>query len=140
LKAGITKIENHYKRKGKPGPLGYRVSMPVGKDGNQDAPQGISHFYMRVVPKYAVKYSSNSAVPESEKNEPEPEFAERKKALLLALQPNQNKVIAEKSKIIAKLHDHEELVSFTKDRLIGKAAIYTKNHLPNDINSIDPET
>jgi hypothetical protein len=31
LKESIAKIENHYKRKGKPDPLGYRIGIPTGE-------------------------------------------------------------------------------------------------------------
>ena len=59
LKDGIAKIENYYKYKNKPGPLGYRINIPIGKLGGQNQPP---HFYMRVVPKYKKDYGQMGTV------------------------------------------------------------------------------
>jgi len=48
-----------------------------------------------------------------------------------ALQPIADNIIAERSKVIARLHNE---TSF------GYTIISTKEHLPNDINAVDQET
>jgi len=74
------------------------------------------------------------------KYKPLPAFTEAKEKLKQALQPNQERVIAEKSKVVAKLVDEEEVVTFTREKLTGAIAIFTKSHSPNDIQAMDEET
>ena len=137
LKSDINKIENYYKFKDKPGPLGYRISIPIGEKGSQNMPQ---HFYVRVVPKYK-EGKGTVSVPTNMKFDPSPDFTEHQKKLQTSFQPDQNGMIAEKSKIIAKFHDDPNLIpTFTNERLTSVLSIYTKSHLPNDINVIDQET
>jgi hypothetical protein len=84
------------------------------------------HFYMRMVPKYEKNYGSLGIKSVLGKSFA-PEVAEDAKKLFQVT--NDNIIIAEKSKIVAKLHIE-----------IGNTTIPTKNHLPNDINAVDQET
>ena len=115
LKDQIEKIDKVYK------PAGYRISISVGKLGGENSP----HFYMQIVPKYRENWgtvgSSSSYHPAI------PEQIETSKE---AFQPNADNIIAERDKIIARLHN---------DKHLGYTTISTKKHLPNDIKSIDSE-
>jgi len=124
LKESVKKVENYYKFRGKPGPLGYRVSIPVGELSGANQPP---HFYMRVVPKYKKDWGTRADSPLSYgRHGNEEQWKELQTALLL----NQNRIIAEKNKVVAKLHGDD----------LGFASVFTKAHLPNDINAIDQET
>jgi len=130
LKESISKIDKVYH------PLGYRITIPTGKLANQNQP---FHFFCRFAPKYK-KYWGNVSVPTSLKK---PSLAppERSKEIEKALQPNSKKVIAEKSKIVAKFNNNSELMIDTSgEKIIANTIIYTKSKLPNDINTIDEET
>ena len=81
---------------------------------------------MRIVPKYKEGYGSLGIKNVLGKSFA-PEVAEDAKKLFQLT--NNNTIIAEKSKIVAKLHIE-----------IGNITISTKNHLPNDINAVDQET
>src|SRR5438105_14026391 len=78
-------------------PAGYRVSIPITPIGTQNPP----HFYMQVVPKYKKNYGSLGIKSVLGKNFT-PEVAEDAKKLFQVT--NDNIIIAEKSKIVAKLH------------------------------------
>lgn len=86
LKDSITKIENYYKCVNKSGPLGYRISIPIGELAAQNIPQ---HFYCHVVPKYKENYGS-TMVPYNYKYEAGQNFAENKEKIRASLQPNQD--------------------------------------------------
>ena len=130
IQDSIKKIEKLYS------PVGYRISIPIGEKANQNEP---FHFYCRVVPKYKKNWGTTAMSLEM-KYKPLPAFTEAKEKLKQALQPNQERVIAEKSKVVAKLVDEEEVVTFTREKLTGAIAIFTKSHSPNDIQAMDEET
>jgi diadenosine tetraphosphate (Ap4A) HIT family hydrolase len=117
LKETIKKIDKVYR------PLGYRISIPVGEKAGQNVPY---HFYMRIVPKYKKDWGTVSTSVEYKPVPPE-----KIKMLEENLQPNQDKVIAEKSKVVARLHNETAL---------GYTIISTKQHLPSGIFDIDAET
>jgi len=121
LKDSIAKIDQAYH------PLGYQISMPTGAKASQNEPP---HFYMRVVPKYKKNWGTVS-IPLSVKSDMEPaEFATRKKLIQGALQPNQDGVIAEKSKLVAKLlsDDKSILILVSQgENLPGAIIIATAN-------------
>ena len=117
LKESIAKVDKVYR------PVGYFLEIPVGKLSGENEPP---HFYMRVVPKYK-KYWGN--VGTDWKGGRRYCTEENAKEITTALQPDQNRVIAEKSKIVAKLYAN-----------MGITGISTKAHLPNDIQAIDQET
>ena len=81
---------------------------------------------MRVVPKYKKDFGS-VMVPYDMKYATGQNFAENKEKIWASLQPNSNKVIAEKSKLIAKLCDNngKEMPTFTQESLVGN---YTHLH------------
>jgi hypothetical protein len=112
--------------------------MPTGAKASQNEPP---HFYTRVVPKYKKNWGTVS-VPLSVKSEMEPaEFETRQKLIQGALQPNQDGVIAEKGKLVAKLFREDKMcLASQKENLPGAIVISTKAHLPNDISALDPET
>lgn len=116
--------------------MGYRISIPIGEKGGQNSPE---HFYCRVVPKYKKDFGSRT-VPTRLKQGLPPGLDDEIKKLQNILQPTQDKVIGEKSKIIARLHDGDNTPSFGMEALTKVIGITTKAHLPNDINSIDQET
>ena len=116
LKDTINKID-----RGK-NPLGHDLSIAFGTLGGQNSP----HFYMRVVPKYKKDYG-NVAYHYTYYKQATPEQIELTKR---TLKPNSDNVIAEKSKVIAKLNN---------ETAFGYTVISTKNHLPNDINAVDQE-
>jgi diadenosine tetraphosphate (Ap4A) HIT family hydrolase len=138
LKESINKVDDYYKRKNKNLPIGYNLSIPIGELASQNMPQ---HFYVRVVPKYA-KDRGLTMFPHTIKYDRSKNFAKNKEKIWSSLQPNQDKVIAERGKFIAKLYEDngEEMPNVTRESLTGIIAISTKNHLPNDINSLDQET
>jgi diadenosine tetraphosphate (Ap4A) HIT family hydrolase len=115
LKESIKKIDAVYH------PIGYRINMSIGEIGGANQPP---HFYLRIVPRYKENYGSygggiyHDRLPSSE----------QKERLRDALLPDQNKVIAEKGKLIAKLHGD-----------IGFMSISTKQHLPNNLQTLDAE-
>ena len=74
------------------------------------------HFYMRVVPKYGVIDKGSTRIREHYK---------------AALSPNEDNIIAERSKVFAKLRN---------DKYPGYVTILTKEHLSPDANDIDKET
>jgi len=117
LKETIKKIDKVYH------PLGYRISIPVGEKAGQNVPY---HFYMRIVPKYKKDWGTVST-----SSEYKPVSPEKKKELEESLQPNQDGVIAEGDRLIAKMHNETAL---------GYTIISTKNHLSSDIDFIDQET
>src|SRR6185369_263583 len=98
---------------------GYLISIPVGRLGNQTSP----HFYTRLIPKYKKDWGEVGRIMGKRVT---PEVAEK---IRNGFQPATDNIIAEKSKVIARLHDE-----------IGTIAISTKEHLSGDINAIDQET
>lgn len=138
LKSDINKVENYYRQKNKSGPLGYRVSIPVGEKGSQNTPP---HFYVRLVPKYK-KGKGTVAVPINMKLGPDPDFVEHQKKFQTTFQQlNDGGLVAEKTKVIAKFHNDAGLFpTHTNEKPVGLLSISTKNHLPNDINAIDEKT
>lgn len=138
LKKSIAKVEDRLKWDNKPCPIGYNISIPNGELAAQNMPQ---HFYMRVVPKYRKNFGL-TMFPHTIKYARSQDFVENKGKVWAALQSNQDKIVVENSKFIVKLHedDGKEMPNVTRESLVGMLAISTKNHLPNDINAIDPET
>jgi diadenosine tetraphosphate (Ap4A) HIT family hydrolase len=128
LKDTIKKVDLVYK------PLGYRLSIPNGKAANQNQP---FHFYMRVVPKYKKDYGNVSIIL---KHFQTPDFKKNKEKFEKTFLINSEKMISEKGKLIARLHDGKEINTFTNEELVAIIAISTKAHLPNDIQAIDQET
>jgi len=102
--------------------LGYRISVPTGKLAGANQPP---HFYMRIVPKYKKDWGSRGDRRTFKKQA----SVEKMEELEKIFQPNSKGIVNEKNKTIAKIHNE-----------VGAFVISTKNHLPNDINSIDPET
>ena len=91
------------------------------------ARQNIIHFYCRIVPKYKLR-EGNEATGKSV-TPATPEQAEKAKQ---ALQPNAENIIAERSKVIARLHN---------ESAFGYTVIATKQRLPIDkIENMDAET
>ena len=103
-------------------PAGYRVSIPISPFGTQNP----LHFYMHIVPKYKEGYGSVGIKSVLGKSFA-PEVAEDAKKLFQLT--DNNTIVAERSKIVAKLHIE-----------IGNITISTKNRLSNDINAVDQET
>lgn len=132
-KKSIKKIEERYK------PAGYWFWIAVGEKAGQDfCPAAHSLIYF--LPKYVKNYG-NVSIPWSSKSDlplPSPEKIEEFKA---ALQPNSDKVVAEKSRIVAKLETKtESIITTFREHPLGVVRIFTKNHLPNDIQALDQET
>ena len=90
MKDVARKIERLYKT------VRCRFAIPVGKLGGQNK----THFYARFLPKYKDFYG-NECVSYNYK----PATPEQTEEINEALQPNQDNVIAEKSKVITKLHN-----------------------------------
>jgi len=124
LKDGIAKIENYYKYKNKPGPLGYRINIPIGKLGGQNQPP---HFYMRVVPKYKKDYGY---VGSTGPYKPASQEEIKKTEALFGIQEGE-KIVGETEKLVAELRN-EKSFGFTK--------ISTKKKLPPEIEAVDSET
>lgn len=81
---------------------------------------------MRLVPKYQENYGNECSAHLYIPATPEQEELSRK-----ALQPNQDNIIAERSKVFAKLHN---------DTVFGYTAIDTKKYTSSDdFLSLDPE-
>jgi diadenosine tetraphosphate (Ap4A) HIT family hydrolase len=118
LQESIAKIERVYK------PIGYRLNIPTGELAGQNMPQ---HFYMRVVPKYGVIDKGSTGIREHYKAA----TPEQEKEIKEALSPNEDNIIAERSKVFAKLRN---------DKFPGYAIILTKAQLSPNINNIDQET
>jgi len=115
LKDTINKIDKAYN------PIGYKLSVPIVPLASQNPP----HFYMRIVPKYKEAYGSRGIKGVSWKAFSQ-EGTEQANTIF---QPTEDNIVAEKSKVSARLHNE-----------IGGIVVFTKNHLPNDINAIDQET
>jgi len=117
--------------------LGYRISIPTGDKASQNEP---FHFYTRIVPKYK-KWQGTVMIPDIYKKQPlDSDRNKNNSELGSILQPNSEGIVKEKDKILAKLQDGRNFPNFGLESLTRVVAISTKNHLPNDINSIDPET
>ena len=124
LKDSIAKIEAHYQRKGKPGPLGYRGSISVGKLGGQNQPP---HFYMRLIPKYKKDYGY---VGSTASYRPASQEEIKKIEALFDIQQGE-RVVSETEKLVAELYN-EKSFGFTK--------ISTKKKISPEIEAIDSET
>jgi len=118
LQESIAKIERVYKL------IGYRLNIPTGELAGQNMPQ---HFYMRVVPKYGVIDKGSTGIREHYKAA----TPEQEKEIKEALSPNEDNIIAERSKVFAKLRN---------DKYPSYVTILTKEHLSPDANDIDKET
>ena len=77
-------------------PAGCQFAIPVGKLGGQNKPR----FYARFLPKYK-KFYDNECVGYTYK----PATPEQARKVNKALQPNKENVIAERSKVVSKLHN-----------------------------------
>jgi len=82
------------------------------------------HFYMRVVPKYGVIDKGSTGIKEHYQ-QPIPS---QEKEINEALSPNKDNIIAERSKVIAKLRN---------DKYPGYVIILTKARLSPDVSNID---
>jgi len=125
LKETIQKIDKTYY------PSGYQVAIPIGDGAAQNQP---FHFYCQVVPKYKQGQGSVGTVGLIRENFGDPNVVKDAEKLNKTLQPNSDKIIAEKGKLIAKIHSD---VGYNE---LGCLAISTKNYLPNEINAIDQGT
>src|SRR6185437_12803270 len=77
-------------------PAGFRFTIPTGTLAGQNSP----HFFARIVPKYKESYGNECWAKEYKPATPEQiELAEK------ALQPTTDNIIAEKSKVVARLHN-----------------------------------
>jgi len=136
FKDSAAKIENRFKRDNKPGPLGYRITIPTGKKANQNQP---SHFFARLVPKYRKNWG-NVSVPLKRVKVRE-DHDEKKKLFKELFQPNSEGIIEEKNRIVIKFNNKlEHMVKTITASPPVQIIISTKKHLPNDINAIDAET
>lgn len=122
LKDGINKIEAYYQHQGKPGPLGYRISIPVGELAGHNIPP---HFYARIVPKYKKDWGKIGTKRDLGLPVTAPEAVKFREIL----QPNQDGVVLEKNKTVARMIGDLNFIS-----------ISTKAHLSNDIQALDQAT
>jgi len=79
---------------------------------------------MRIVPKFKTHYGSIGTAAVFN-----PGTAEESKQAEEALRPNKDGIVAERSEVIAKLHNE-----FAR----GCVTVSTKKHVPNDIEAITP--
>ena len=77
-------------------PVGFQFTIPTGKL----AGQGLPHLMAHIVPKYKKSYGNECW--SKEYNRATPEQVEITKKVL---QPNQDNIIAERNKVVAKLHN-----------------------------------